>query len=490
MKAGVTLESSSGSGTEAGCQGLAKARPVPLFATLFVGGMILLAGAGCSKPDYNKELPDSTSLGNPRGHRIARVITHFHSPYSYDACDKAGLQEGGVPNPTCLGHLRYALCASHVDLTFVSDHPDHMSSNEFAQLLIPGDGDTLQMKAGAPYYNEMAACGDGFRPKLLTGFEGGKIMALGMTNHLAGDVAARAGLYGGDTAVFTQRLKDESDAFVVIPHTESKAVDWIRTVAPHAIEIYNYHANLDPKIRQKDLGLAPFGKTGWLLTYILDPYKDLTPDLAFVHMLEISPIYAQKWRELILGGLKVVGILGTDSHENLLPQSASDGERVDSHRRLTRMMSNHVIADSTEPDAIKAALKAGHSWAVFEGFGTPVDMDFSASVGATTIGVGDSISLAGQTAVIRVDLPMLHKSSPRGQEAPSFVVRLKHLLPDRDEVVAVTRDMPLAYPVSSAGVYRAEIAIIPLHLKEYLEDFPSVANQEYPWILTNPIYLE
>ncbi len=465
----------------------------PRARFVFFCGLAALFSA-CSRPPFNPDLPDSITLGSPRGLRNVRVVTHFHSPYSNDACDKEGLT-AGVPNAECLSHLRRAVCSSKIDLLFMTDHPANMASYEFSSLLLEQPGDEIVSTVHGPYYNRLADCGGGFRPKLFTGFEG-RALGMGMTQHLEATVEDRTTLYNEDgtgLGALSTRLKADADALVAVPHSESRTLQWMKDLDPDAIEIYNYHANMDPKIRQKDLGLPPFGKMGWLLTYLLDPYSELTPDLAFLHFLEVAPIYSQKWREMIFSGFEVAGILGTDSHENILKFKASDGERVDSHRRLTRMMSLHVLAASTDPAAIKTAIRGARFWNVFEGFGSPVGMDFSASAGSDVAGVGETLNLTGREATLRVELPRLHSSSPWGRENPLIRIRLIELLSaaaDGERVVAQTEGSSLSYATSTASKYRAEVRIVPRHLREFMGDFPETVDAEFPWIITNPIYLQ
>ena len=69
----------------------------------------------------------------------------------------------------------------------------------------------------------------------------------------------------------TEQLQSQADAVVVIPHTEGKTLATIQSENPDAIEIYNFHANVDPKIRHNDLGLPPFEDVPGMLTYLFDP---------------------------------------------------------------------------------------------------------------------------------------------------------------------------------------------------------------------------
>lgn len=444
-----------------------------------------LFSTGLSLPD----LPDSSTLGSMRGYRIARTITHFHSPYSWDACDGNGMP-GGTLNASCLADLKEALCRNRIDFTFLSDHPANMVNYEMQDLLIPGTKDSLLSHKNVPYANVLGSCANSFSPTLYVGFESLTEMALGMENQLVSNPAQRNNLYNSGTLALRQQLASGANAIVAVPHTESKTISWIESIQPDAVEIYNFHANLDPKIRQQSLGLPPFSDLPGVITYLVDPFHQMVPDLGFLSFLKVSPIYFQMWDTLIQDGYKVTGIGGTDSHENVLPIIVSDGERMDAHRRIARMMSNHfLVQNMTTPD-IKNAIKAGRGWVVFEGLGSPQGMDFYATTGGTTINVGETASIQNGLAQVEVKCPSLNSQSPQGSESPIITINIKRVLPGgTDQVVATAQGMDLQFNTGTSGAYRAEISIIPKHLKNYLGDFSNLGDQSYLWIITNHIYL-
>ena len=460
---------------------------MPRIVVLFAAGLLLACG-----PKYDPTLPDSKDLGTVRGlYRFARVITHFHSPYSYDACDYAGLS-GGTPNAACVQHIKTAVCKNRVDFLFMSDHPDNMAAHEFNELLLLEPGDQQYLS----YANRVGSCEDGFKPVLTVGFESQAFMGLGMTQHLGTGPSDRAGLYIDSTITLRDSLATgPADAIVAIPHTENKETAWINSVNPHAIEIFNIHALIDPKSRKTYLGLAPFSHIPGFLTYLVDPYKTLNPDFGFMNFLEVSELYFSKWNSLLAGALKVAGIGGTDSHENVFPQTASDGERLDAHRRLTRIMSNHVLVTSLDLASVKAAIKNAQSYVVFEGLGTPALMDFYATTngGGTTVEMGNTGGAIGTGATIYVSLPTLHPQTSKNSELPVISIVLKKVLTGgADQIVATTTGANLQYAVPSsggAGAYRAEVSIVPKHLRDFLGIFSDNADKEYKWIITNHIYL-
>lgn len=470
-------------------EGIAQSMIRETLSATVIGTTIWLAIA-CSPIPMDHTLPDAGQLGSPRGLHVVRTLTHFHTPYSYDACDRKGLSDTGVPDPTCLAELRKGLCDNRVDFVFTTDHPNHMADHSMQELLLSAPGDEILDHNGAPYANRLVGCTTGARPLLFAGFEG-RVLAMGMTRHLDPDPATRQTLYMEETNEIRTRLINETDAIVVVPHTESRVVSQIEDLNPDAIEIYNTHANLDPKIRHDDLGAPPFEDLPNILSYLLDPYGQLQPDFMFMGFFQLFPIYASHWDQLIADGHHVVGLGGNDSHENIFPQKGADGERLDAHRRMIRFMTNHFLVDDVTPTAIKSAIRQGHGWVVFEGLGSPVGMDFSVQVGdAPPVGVGDSTTLGGKAATFTVKAPHLHATSPQKQFGPLLRITLKHVKADgTDEEVASSTQGDLTYTTSVAGAYRAEINMIPLQLKAYLGSFASYATDLYPWIITNHVYL-
>ena len=443
----------------------------------------------CTPEISGSAVPSASELGNPRGYSVIRAITHFHSPYSWDACDKNGMP-GGVVDSACYQDLVDAMCKNRVNYLFLTDHPDSMAQYEMSQLLLAKDGDQLILnQSGDPYAKIVGGCANGFKPTFLVGYED-KIMAMGMTKHLESTAQARLTAYGDDSNAIRLRLANETGAIVAVPHTESRSLASIQSLNPHAVEITNFHAAVDPKIRKTHLGVPPFSQIATFISYLIDPYGQLLPDYGLLALIQTFPVYFNLWNSLIASGYHVTGISGTDSHQNVLPQKAADGERLDSHRRVARLMSSHWLVSSDSVSEVKNAIINGRGWIVFEILGTPVDMDFLARVGSTTIGVGDSISLNGASATIQVPLPTLHKDSPQGDKAPVIVIRLKQVLTGgEDQVVATSVNAPLSYVTSQTGAYRAELSIVPYHLKKYLGPFSNLSEDSYPWIITNHLYL-
>jgi hypothetical protein len=462
---------------------------------LFLGGVLALFSSSCAPAvQSSRSLPSTEELGNPAGgYRLFRVITHLHSPYSWDACDREGLSSDGTLNSTCSSHLREALCLNRIDFAFLSDHPDAMQEQEIEDLLLWKEGD-VRTGSGAGDRNKLTDCENDFEPQVAAGFED-QLMALGMRSHLSTDITERTTLYQGESAELASRLKAEAGALVAIPHTESRSIDLMDTLNPDLIEVYNLHANISPQIRQQSLGLAPIEHLGGVLTYLLDPFGELNADFFLLHFYEWPQIYFQKWAGLIARGKRVTGIIGSDSHENTFPQRASDGERVDSHRRLLRWLSNHVLATEGTLESLQEALREGRSWIVAEVLGSPVGFDFTAtriSDGAE-VATGSALALASGGIELHVSRPALHADSPGSESASGDRLELslwRVRADGTEERIARTQSGSLSYIAEAAGSYRAEVHVVPTHLKRYLGEFSALAEKSYPWIVTNPIHLE
>jgi hypothetical protein len=158
-------------------------------------------------------------------------------------------------------------------------------------------------------------------------------------------------------------------------------------------------------------------------------------------------------------------------------------------------MSNHLLVQDFNSNSIKNALRKGQGWMVFEGFGSPVGMDFWAEIEPSQkklveIGPGEEMRLSGHRARITVKLPVLHSESPHGTEQPVVRITLKKVIQGgQDLTLASSENSDLSWIASEPGAYRAEVWIKPLHLREFLDDFPELADREYYWIVTNHLYL-
>jgi len=73
--------------------------------------------------------------------------------------------------------------------------------------------------------------------------------------------------------------------------------------------------------------------------------------------------------------------------------------------------------------------------------------------------------------------------------APEITLRLLRARPDGWDLVTET-DEDLSYAVTEPGAYRVEVRMRPLHLLPYLASYADLAEQDYVWIYSNPVYVD
>src|SRR5476649_2795365 len=92
-----------------------------------ITAFLAVCATACTRMKPSPGLVDTLELGTVRGAHYERVITHFHTPYSFDACDGKGLALDGSVNLSCLHDIKAALCINHINLTFNSDHVNFLA---------------------------------------------------------------------------------------------------------------------------------------------------------------------------------------------------------------------------------------------------------------------------------------------------------------------------------------------------------------------------
>ena len=198
----------------------------------------------------------------------------------------------------------------------------------------------------------------------------------------------------------------------------------------------------------------------------------------------LSALYAQITTEM-----HVTGIIAVDAHQNVQAIKMRDGERVDGYRRTMRWFSNFVEVDGRfDRDSVLAALKAGKVFMVFEVFGTPNELQYSAMKDGKTYAMGETVdSSQGAKARLFLKCPELvgaRASSP----LPKRNLLILRATADGWKEVARSRNADLHYTAAEAGTYRGEVRIRPTHLARYLFGNRKLIK-DVPWIYTNPIYV-
>ncbi len=438
-------------------------------------------------PLYPHELPASADLGTDRrGYTVARSIIHLHSPLSHDACDgQDTLDEAtGVGSAECLEQFRYGLCAAHIDVAMLTDHAPYINELPFEELLSAQPGDELiRDEGGAVIASRITCPGDGHQVMLTLGSEN-ELMPVGLRRHV---------LVGADAEALNEAYDavgaDASDAFreagalVLKNHPEEDSVAELGAMGLDGIEIFNLHASLDPRTRENLLGLNGADYIAETLIF-LDRRRSLAPDLLFLSFFEVSDAYGLRWDGLIADGQDIVGIAGTDAHQNAFSQIMNDGERVDSYRRMMRWFSNHLLIDGDlTPDSIHDALERGRLYVAYEAFGSPVGFDFHAALDAATFEMGDDAPVGATLRVTRPSLPADHPQDP----APSIRMRILRSAPAGAVEVAAGEGATLEYVATEAGSYRAEVFIVPEHTRPFLDGRGDMLIHERPWVQSNHV---
>ena len=429
-------------------------------------------------PVWDPRLPDTAALGTIRGLRVARGIVHLHTIHSHDACDGQPRIDGEFNEP-CLQDWRDAVCATRQDVVFTTEHEEHAAEVDFEELLLVRRSDRVILRDGAPIGNALA-CPDGHTVVVLPGGEF-DVMPVAMDAHWPGTVEERTAFYENATPLRVAQLRDQLGAVVLQAHTEGRDIADLRRLGLDGFEIYNLHANIDPEIREADLGLEPWGFTQGVQPFL--GREGPEPDLVLLGFLAPSPPALLAFDQLLWEGRKLVGTGGNDAHQNSLPIPMRDGERVDSYRRMMRFVTHHFLVEAPTADAYEEALRNGRVFVVFETFATPLGLDFHAERDGVVTEMGDRAP-RGST---------LHVARPRVAGHEDEVVSTTIVLIKAENgggvPVAEATDSDLDYAPPGGGVFRAEIRITPTHLTPWLGSEPDQFLVPTPWVYTNPVYV-
>ncbi len=425
---------------------------------------------------YNPfEVLPSSAMTVPDGWQLRRGIIHAHSVYSHDACDDEGFVEG-VRNEECFEQLRAAVCDTAQDFLFLTDHAAVFADHEFPDVLLFAPGDTPIERGGLPVANRIP-CADGRSVIVAAGTETGT-MPIGLERHVGNTPEQRYAAYGEVSAAGVQALKD-AGAVALVHHTEEWDVALLQSLGLDGIEIYNLHHNLEARM-------------GDAVNMVIDlqtrPWRVPIPELGLAALLAENEVDLAGWSTL-LAGRRTVGVLATDVHRNVFDGTSPDGERIDSYRRLMHWFANYLLLPPGEVDdlVLKEAIRHGRLYGSFDVFGYPEGFDFHAEAGGTRHELGDEVPSA-PAPTLHLALPAVHRLDPAGPQ-PAIRGRILRAAAGGtwDEVAAGSED--LSYVVASPGVYRAEVRIVPEHLRPWLGLRADLYVVDSPWIYANPIYV-
>jgi hypothetical protein len=462
---------------------------------LALASLAAACGGGDAAPDastlpaWDPGLPPSAVMWARRGLAPARGIIHLHSPYSHDACDgRPRDPDTGAVDEACLANLRAGLCTTRMDYAALTDHDATMADEELVDLFLVRGDDELVAGAAGPIASRLA-CPDGHRVLLTVGGEN-PLMPIMLDRHVEGTIEERRAIYNGRSIEAADAMR-AAGAILWIPHTESRTAAELIPLAPAGIEVYQLHANIDPRIRRDYLDLPEAGAITAVAEFADTTPEGPEPDLALLSFLSANQPALAVWDELLAAGLRVAGSGGTDAHENALPLRLRDGERGDSYRRMLRWFSNVTwVSDPTDIGAIEEALRAGRMIVAFELMGTPEGFDARAErAGAAPVELGGTVG-ADAGATLIVDLPRVY-GLDGGLPAPAIAARVIRVTAAGAAVVAEGSDATLTAALDAPGAYRIEVTIQPRHLGPYLGHLgPALAEQTLPWIYASPIYVE
>jgi hypothetical protein len=371
----------------------------------------------------------------------------------------------------CLTDLRAGLCATHVDAAFVTDHPSHAATQDWQRLLLEREGD-VAVTEGESVVGNRIVCDDGHQVLWMVGSEDA-LMPVAFDQPIADTVADRDALLSGSDAASIDAMK-AAGATVLVAHPEGRtraSLEALQDLGLNGLEMFNLHAMFAPDIRVDDLGLDSMG---WLveIASFTSPDGTAEPDLLFLGVLQTQPPNLAHYDALMARG-PVVGIGGTDAHQNVMNFDLRDGERGDSYRRMLRWFSNVLLVEDDSPAAWQAALEAGRNAIVFEAIGTPAGLDISLDDGLV-----HELGATTGPGTLTIGCVGLTDASPKGEVDPEIRYTL---LKNGVEVGSGCG----AHEVIEPGVYRVEIWMTPHHLEPFLGTDATPWIKPYPWVLSN-----
>jgi len=424
--------------------------------------------------------PDATQLAAPPGYTFARGLIHMHSVHSHDACD-GDPKPGGLPNAPCLADLRAAVCRSRLDYMLLTDHPESFADVSFEEAVLhdAAAGDTLVRDAEGAIVGGELACADGRRVLIAPGSEG-DLMPV-MLRRTPNDRA----LYRTRAPEAVAALR-EAGAIVLHAHTEERTFEELWPLGLDGFEIYNLHANVNPRWRQLPEVLPD------ILEVIQAGVDGPHPDLAMLAALRENPWAIDTWNRFI-ARRRTLGVAGSDIHQNL-PSALfrpTDGERLDSYRRLTTWFANYLLVSEMSLDGVREALMTGRAYTVFHLLGEPDGLDFALTDAAgARHDMGSELAFAdGQRIVF---------TPPRLPDGSTIEARLLRVTavepgieggPDTEVAVVAQSGGTIEFTVDVPGAYRVEVRQTPEHLRAALGSLADLLVRPTVWIYTNPIYV-
>ncbi|HLY73027.1 MAG TPA: PHP domain-containing protein [Planctomycetota bacterium] len=262
------------------------------FTSIFV---VLLAG--CSSASVPVPIIASPELRDFRG------IIHCHSRYSHDS---QGTYE----------EILAAAKAAKVDFICMTDHPPSGDKGRPLREGWTGIHDGVLFIQGAEYSDQ--------------------ILGLGLRDPISGKDRRE-----------TIRAIHAQGGVAIACHPE-EIDDWDAYAEADGMEIYNVHATLKRKSKDK--------------TFMLRVAKAIKedPEHSFQLLQDLDPAIVRKWDE-INRTHPFTGIAGNDAHQNV----SFFGLQLDPYPRAFRFVATHVLAEDLTQEAVLGALRAGRAYVAF-----------------------------------------------------------------------------------------------------------------------------
>lgn len=425
-----------------------------------------------------REAPPSTQgMTSPSGLRWLRGVIHMHSSHSHDACD-GDPRPNGVPNKPCLEQLRTALCKVKMDYILLTDHPTHFNEISFEEALLfeEEEGDVKIFNEQEELVGNQITCPNGDTVLVAPGSEG-ELMPVLLQRRPTDDR-----FYGDRSPESVIGLK-EAGALVLHAHTEQRTFEELWPLGLDGFEIYNLHANVNPRgpqLRQVLPDMSLLINSG-----IDGPH----PDLSLLAILLESDIALSIWDQFI-AHRATLGFAGSDIHQNLPPLfETHDGERLDSYRRLMTWFSNYVLVTEKSLAGVRDALSLGRLAVVFHLLGEPYGLDFSLSDES-----GQRLEMGSETRFTEgLRLNFTPPLPPEGSSLSARVLRINSSTPDRlsevNSIIVYEGSTQASIEISEPGAYRLEVRLTPEHLRRELGELADRFIKPMIWIYTNPIYI-
>jgi hypothetical protein len=276
---------------------------------------------------------------------------------------------------------------------------------------------------------------------------------------------------------------------VFLSHLEER-MDW-EIAGLTGVEIYNTHAD----VKDEKGFLAALRNP--LLAFGILPAMRQYPQESFAALQDYPADYVRRWDELTRKS-RLTGVAANDAHQNqaVILRLTEDGKArmenalgkklieldptkiellkslvadkkpgdvifeqyLDRYEHSFRYVSTHLLMKELSRPAVWEALEAGRAYVAFDWMADPSGFVFEGRAAADRIAMGGEVH--ARPLQLHVEAPLQGK------------IRLL-----RDgEVLEETKARTLSVSVDRSGVYRVEVWL-------------TVAGEDRPWILSNPIYL-